>query len=635
MLSAHNYKFFILIFLLAILFSSCANIRYRTGNAYYDELLYADAAKKYEMIGNKSKYEDVIFKLGDCYRLTGNNNKALSVYQRIVVQKNCKPIDRFYYAEALMKAGRYKDAKNWFDSYLKNTNINDTRAQQLYKACDSLKVLYKDSALYVIQLMPFNANNVSSYSPAFFKDGLVFVSDRSSPTSKNYRSGWTGQKYVDLFYTENLEGDNWSMPQPFADGINSPYNEGPCIFNKDNNIIYFTRNSLDRGKPTVNAKLENNLKIYKGVLDNNTWKTIGELSFNNNNYSVFHPAIAQQGQSMYFASDMPWGYGGTDIYRVKFINGRWSKPENLGPEVNTMGNEAFPFIVGDSILFFASDGKFGFGGYDIFEAEIENDKWVHAVNLGSPVNSSADDFGLIIQKGGDKGYFASNRNSKTDRIYSFKKAPPQVSIIGTVTNFPENELIPNCKVKITSTNNVDTVIDGDSKGQFKFGLDLNQSYKFLVSDKAYYAAGFEVQTYGKKSSEIQEIPVALDHIILKKSKIYYKLKFETKTTVFKKTTQPALQELALVMKQNPQIKIEIVSHTDSRGDDKPNLTLTLSRANSLKDALVLMGIDGNRIATKAMGESVILNHCKNGKVCIEEEHEDNNRVEITVTSIDN
>ncbi|MBK8845172.1 MAG: OmpA family protein [Bacteroidetes bacterium] len=623
----------VLILILAVVFSNCNTIRYRSGVSYYNELAYTDAIKKFERVSDKNKYPDLIFKLGDCYRLTGNNNKSIATYGKIVTLKNCQAQHRLYYAESLMKAGRYKDAKNWFGSYLSNTSMNDPRAKELQAACDSIMLYHKDSELYIISEAPFNATNVNSYSAAFYKDGVVFVSDRPSAQSKNYRSPWTGQKYYDLYVTEPEDKGVWSIPVPFGDEINTPYNEGPCVFNKDFSIIYFTRNNYDKNKISKNNKDESILKIYKGILDNNTWKTTGELSFNATTYSSFHPAMASNGQTMYFASDMPWGYGGTDIYRVRFINGRWSKPENLGSQVNSLGNEAFPFIVGDSILYFSSTGHGGLGGFDIYSAELKEDKWAYTYNLGHPVNSAADDFAIIINKN-NEGYFTSNRNSKVDKIYSIKKLPPQISIAGKVTGFPDGEIIPQAIIRIYNNAGIDTTFAADAKGEFKYKLDLEMNYKVYVGDKSYYSAEFDISTLGKKSSEVLDVPVALDHIILNKPKINGKIRFETKSTIYRKTTNPALDDLANMLKQNPQIKIQITSYTDSRSDDKSNLKLTNERGIALKESLMRRGINAARVVTKGEGENKIINHCKNGIICIDEEHEDNNRVEITVLSFE-
>lgn len=619
---------------LVFIISSCASINYRNGNAAYEEFGYTEAMHKYEKVFEKQKYNDVPYKLADCYRMTGSHEKALALYSRLVKNKDCPNICKYYYAQELMKAGDYKNAKIWLESYSNGSNKQETRVDELAKACDSLAIFYRDSDLYKINILRFNASNINSFSPAYFKSGIVFVSDRYYSASKNLKSKWTGHKYYDLFYSKKTEAGNWLDPEPLPGNINGIFNEGPAVFNSDNNVIYFSRNSVEDNKLTKNAKDVNVIKIYKGVFENSEWKTVGELSFNNNDYSVSQPALSKDGNTIYFVSDMSWGYGGYDIYKVRYINGSWSKPENLGPEINTSGNEGFPFVIGDSILYFSSDAQIGLGGLDIFMAELKDDKWGNVQNMGYPINTSSDDFGLITDSKRKSGYYTSNRNGKVDRIYSYIKLPPRLSVSGAITSYPKLEPLSNAKVQIKDDNGLDTTIAANESGYFFFRLDLDNVYHFKFYTKDYYAEMYDISTFGKKASEEIDAPTALEFILLNIPKVNSKIVFEQKSIKLKRKNTKGLDELVDLMNKNPQLTIELISYTDSRGTDKDNLDLTTQRADFCRNYLIEKGINPSRVTAKGLGESKIKNHCTNGITCIDEEHEENNRIEVTIVSTD-
>ena len=620
--------------LAALLFSSCSSFRYRAGNAFMEEYAYADALKKYEKIGLPKKYPDIIFKLAECYRQTGNTTKALSAYGLVVNNRNCTPEDRFHYAEVLMKAGKYSEAKNWLNLYLRSASKADRRADVLILACDSFNLLYKDSALYIVKPLPFNVSNAASFSPAYYKEGIAFVSDRAGFGTKNLKSGWTGNRCYDIYTVNKNEKGEWNSPVPLPGNVNSLWNEGPAAFNRDFNAMFFTRNSIDNNKLTVNKKQINELKIYKAVLENKQWNTVGELSFSNIDYSVGHPTISSDGSTIYFVSDKPWGRGGTDIYRVRFINGRWSEPDILNANVNTTGDESFPFLLNDTTLYFASTGRFGFGGFDIYETIFSDDDWQPSRNLGYPVNTSSDDFGYISNAAQNEGYLTSNRNGKTDYIYNFIKLPPKITITGTITSFPGNMVLTTARVMITDSAGLNEAIYPDANGKFTYKLEINKNYWVSVTDKNYFSAIYPISTYNIKSSEVIDYPTALDPIQLNKAKINYKIKFDKKSVVFKKNAYRGLDDEIKLMRENPQIKIELNAYTDSRGGDKDNYDLTVARANACKDYMVRNGIDASRITATGFGETKLINQCKNNIMCIDEEHEENNRVEIKIISID-
>lgn len=612
------------IFLIAV---SCTSIRLRNANEYYDAYAFADAIKNYEKVLEKRMVPDAMIRLADCYRQTGNTVKSENLYSQVVRLPDALPVHQFYLAEAMIANGKYEQAKKPLDEYLR-VSRSDFRAQQMRISCDSIALFFSDTTLFEIQTLPLNKSGVNNFSPAFYRSGIVFVSDRGKPGGSSHMSSYTGKEYFDLFYAKKTERGNWLEPEILRGSINGPYNEGPAVFSNDFNTVFFTRNDYHGTTVNRNRKNYNNLKIYKGSFVGGEWNISFDLPFNNPEYTTAHPALSSNGLTLYFASDMPWGYGGMDIYASKFTNGNWSVARNLGSQINTNGNELFPFIQNDSVLYFSSDGHLGMGGLDIFQSVMNDEKWTQPENLGYPINSSRDDFGFIIEHTNTHGYFSSNRYNNTDKIFEFIRQEPVITITHRITNekFPQN-----ATVTFKLDNNKDTSIAFNSN-EISFSAQVNKKYAFRISAPGFYSVTDTVNTAGRTKSVNLIRRFQLKEVRNGETFRTYAIRFEKGSALFKGNSSQAVDSVASWLKLNPSIEIEVQVHTDARGNDKDNLQLSQKRAEYITDYLAIQGIHPRRLSAKGMGETRILNQCTNGILCLEEDHDVNNRVEVVITA---
>ncbi|OWY24717.1 hypothetical protein C7N43_14840 [Sphingobacteriales bacterium UPWRP_1] len=404
-----------LFFMLFLLAANCSNAfsqnLMKQANEYFERYEYTNAIDLYQQILKKDKNNaEALEKIAECYRLTSNYHKAESAYKKAAKYNPDQPILQFRYGQALMANRKYEEAIAVFEKYSELVPY-DSRGWQFTQSCKSIKKLQLDSGQYNITSLPINSKG-SDFSPSFFNDGLVFASGRNLSAFEQ-KDGWTGEAFLDLYYTEP-QAEGWTEPVVLPGKTNTPAHEGPATFNKFGTLMYFTR-SATKGESKKSGTV--NLKLYQAKWVNGKWTDVDELPFNSNDYSVGQPALSPEGKTLYFTSDMPNGYGGKDLYKSEYINGKWTAPQNLGRSINTEGDEMFPTVQSDGTLYFSSDGLGGVGGLDIFVAVNKNGAWI-VDNAGYPINSSMDDFGLILQPDKQKGYFSSNRpGSRKDDIY--------------------------------------------------------------------------------------------------------------------------------------------------------------------------------------------------------------------------
>jgi outer membrane protein OmpA-like peptidoglycan-associated protein len=626
-------KYYILILAAASLMSGCLSIRLRTANENYQQFAYAEAIKDYEWVLQKRKVDEAVPPLAESYRLTGNDIKAEYWYRRAVKLPDASPKWKLYLAEALMKNGKYAEARQYFAEYLE-LNRNDFKAQRLMASCDSVSQFYTDTTLYTIQPLRFNGLGEDNFSPAFYRSGIVFLSDKGYKGLSKSKSDWTGKRYLDLFYAERTDKGNWIDPEPLRGDVNGRFNEGPAVFTHDYQTIYFTRNNYISSKVEKNKKNVNVLKIYKAHTDGGSWKMDEPLAFNSEDYSICHPAVNSDGTVIYFASDIPWGYGGMDIYMVRWQGGNtWSQPVNLGPEVNTDGNEVFPFMQNDSTIYFASDGHIGMGGLDVFVAHKVNEEWKEVENLNAPVNSSHDDFGFIIDSLDHTGFFSTNRVAGNDKIFSFSKNQPHLAVNINITGSDLSSSSQPTEITVYTNGKKDTVLNVTGMGKINMKLSYNREYEFAFDNKEFYAQRVTLSTKGRRLSQNIPLDITLRKIDIGKPVIFRGIDFKKKEWQLKVESADSLEALVQLLETNPRLQVEIDSYTDSRGSDADNIRLTQKRADIVMQYLATRGIKPDRLSAKGMGEAKLLNKCVNNILCLEEDHQVNNRIEVVVKGI--
>jgi outer membrane protein OmpA-like peptidoglycan-associated protein/tetratricopeptide (TPR) repeat protein len=611
---------------------SCVSVRLRTANENYKQSAYAPAAEDYEYVLTKRQDRDAIINVADCYYQMGNSYKAEFWYRRAVKLPDAKTEWNYFLGESLIKNGKYEEAKTYLSTYCE-LNKADYRAQNMLASCDSVSIYYRDTTLFTITPLRYNAPGINVLSPSFYRSGIVFLSDMNYKGLSKTLSDWTGKRYLDLFFAKKTDRGNWLDPEPLRGSVNGRFNEGPVAFTHDFNTMYFTRNNYLSNKVEKNKRNDNVLKIFRADFVNGEWSIVGDINMTNGDYSVGHPTLNSTGDVMFFVSNMPWGYGGTDIYSSRKVGNSWSEPVNIGKGINTDGNEMFPFLYNDSTLYFASDGRGGLGGLDIFESKFKNGDWSTPFNMGAPVNSPQDDFSFIIDSTGLNGYFTSGRGSGNDKIFSFLMNPPRLLVNVKISDQQSHALVAGATLSVVKDGKVFRSVTSDGSGYLKVLVEPGHNYDFICDHHDFYLRKASVSTEGKRFSDTLAVSIDLKKIVLNKPFVWYGIAFKKKDFQIKTSANEALDLLLNLLKENPRLEVEIGSYTDSRGTDADNLRLTQSRADFVVKYLTDRGLNPSRFTAKGYGESKLLNNCVNGLLCIEEEHETNNRIEITVKSI--
>lgn len=638
-------------------FSSCAKQYLMKGNKSYDALAYNNAITYYEKYLTLKTSNEVKIKLANSYRLVNNYKKAEPLYAEIVNYPEAEQKEMFNYAKVLMNEGRYDDAKVWLTKYLK-IKSDDMSAEMLLVSCNNVNKLKEDTTLFTLKEVHI-PDVATAFGGVKYGDGIVFTADKEIKNSAK-KSGWTGRSYYDLYYSKKGSDGNWESPQMLKGEINGEYHEGAATFNKEGNVVYFTRsNYFTKHKLAKNSRNESNLKIFRAELVNGSWTHVEELPFNSDDYSCGHPTLSADEKTLYFISDMPGGIGGTDIYRTTLMEGTdipplaitgpasesiaekiysnstWSKPENLGTSVNTPGNEMFPSIAADGTLYFSSDANNNLGGLDVFATTCSATKCLAPENLGYPLNSSKDDFNYNINSDNKTGYVTSNREGD-DKIYDVTKNDPTFILTGTVTLKEDNSPIEGAIIEHVNaeTNTVDRATT-DKFGKYSLKLSTNSEYNTRSLKEGYFTLSNPVKTStkGKKKSETFTANFILDKLVIEKPIVMENIYYDFDKWFIRPDAALELDKLVTILKDNPKISIELGSHCDSRGADKYNLVLSDKRAQAAVEYIITRGIDSKRMKWKGYGETKHVNGCTNGVECTEEEHQKNRRTEFKVTKI--
>lgn len=614
---------------------------------YFKDFAYIDAVDLYEYAyTKKSNNAYVIRRIAECYRNIGKTEKVELWLNKLIERGEQKAEDIYNYSQALKSNGKYSEAQVWLEKYAK-LRPDDGRVNMQVSLLEYIKFLKRDSTRFKVMQSGISTGS-SEFGPAYYKDNVVFASNRGTSLLVNRKSRWDGKPFLDLYISRIDEGGNLVSAKRFAPKIKSKYHEGPVAFNQSGTTMFLTRNNIFNGKVKTSKDGVNNLKIYVAKQVDEKWQVRYGLPFNSDEYSVGHASIDKSGQTLYFTSDMPGGFGGADIYFSVYSNGRWSEPFNLGPKVNTEGDEMFPFISYDGVLYFASDGHGGLGGLDIYMATPERGVFSRIENLGHPVNSSKDDFGLVINTEGSEGYFSSNRLSGRgqDDIYHVKIERVPIIIKGIIRDRITEEEVPEAKIILVDAEGKELQTEySKSDGLFEFIVDRGHEYTIKVEKTDYKSNERPISTKAlRPNSEVfteifieqdlemvddSELPEPLmieqeDGEDLQVLMLEY-INYDLNKTDIRDDAAKVLDELAALLHEYPDLEIRLESHTDSRGSDEYNLLLSKRRARAAFEYLVSKGIDPMRVRYEGFGETQLINDCDDGVDCSEEEHEVNRR----------
>jgi outer membrane protein OmpA-like peptidoglycan-associated protein/tetratricopeptide (TPR) repeat protein len=635
-------------FLSFILCTSYAqNGTLKKANKQYDKFAFIDAAKTYERLAEKGyKSADIFLKLGNSYYFNANFEKAAKWYGELFALKGeVDPEYYFRYSQSLKSIGQYTKADEMMVLFHKKAD-KDSRCKIFNSKQNYLEIIKANSGRYKIEDAGINSK-YSDYGSTFLGKKIVFTSSRDTGHFAQRKHKWTNQYFTNIYIADTLEDGSFAKPVKFDSSINSKFHEATPVFTKDGKTMYFTRNNFNNGKKGKDTDLITLLKIYKAILVNNRWVNAAELPFNSDNYSTAHPVLSPDEKTMYFASDMPGTHGQSDLWKVKINdNGSFGVPENLGPEINTEGKETFPFLSNENELYFASDGHPGLGGLDIFVSKMNvTGGFDDPINIGAPANSPQDDFAYIIDSKTRKGFLTSNREGGNgyDDIYKFletKKLICEQVLSGIVTDMVTNEILSETKVSLFDNKfNKIKETQTDAKGFYSFDLECGKSY-FVRAEKELYDTEelkITIPSISGKTDlpiplEKKIIPIKLNDDLAKtfSLKIIY---FDLDKWNIRPDAALELEKILDIMNQNPSIKIDVRSHTDSRQTYKYNEQLSDRRAKSTISWLIKNGIKADRLTGKGFGETQLVNKCANGVKCTEKEHQENRRSEFIVSSL--
>ncbi len=641
------------------------------GNNYFKKAEYYQALQLYLEAQNDGEKldSDVLIKVGKCYYELNNIERALTTLIEVEDKLSTKE-DYLIYAQVYHRSGLYakedRGAIFWYEKALK-AGANPVQVNELIKSCE-WAAAHIDNEPYRVNPSPIFTSG-QSFGIQYYKNGVVY-SSASEEGSKNVDR--QGKSFLNLYYSD-LVNDEIQDGRLFSKSLVSPYHIGAISFTSDFRTMYFTKVVRVKGG-------QSRLKLFKVNYEGNDWGKEIELPFINDNYDYGHPAVSPDDKFLYFVSNMEGGKGGKDIYRVERLRGgMYGKVKNLGPEVNTYGDEVFPFVSKDNVLYFSSDGHYGFGGLDIFRADYIDGSWKNVNNMLMPFNSVADDFAYVVNpKNAEKGFLSSSRTETGDDVIftvefiGQEEEPiaeielPEKGDEIVLQDLPEEKPIVqeetkvdlsaypgvfSAKVKSTYNNlaakgvKVDIIDDVTGK-VIASGISDDKGVFNIVIPDEYRKEGQEFELVFSKDGEfnskrmilnIMELadlnsnglsltPIFNDEVLddISGMVLYYvgmELTEESKKT---------LDRLATYLQSNPQIVVKLNSHTDARGSKLDNLFNSQRMGEKVEGMLMKKGVDGESTIPRGYGERYIVNKCKRGVLCSNKEQLKNRRIEVVV-----
>lgn len=596
--------FFTVIFSLAFMVA-CKSAKLVDAEAAYARGEYFDAQKIYKKVYNKlTKREErplrgeVAFKLGLCYDKLNMGARASAAFQNAIRYEYPDSMAYFYLGRSLQMEGKYAPAIQAYEDFM-TFRPGDPLSLEGIRGCRmALLAKEKPKTRYIVK----NAKNFNSsradYAPMFLDrsgDQIYFTTHNEKVTGEN-KSGINGLKGGDIYFSRKNEMGQWLRPEPVEGEVNTESDEGIISFSPDGQVMYFTKASRSE---TSNSTVE----IYTSRRSDATWSAPEKFVIVRDSVTATgHPAVSSNGKYLYFTSDMPGGYGGLDIWRID-INDRVGTLINMGPQINTAGDEMFPYSRTDSLFYFSSNGHPGFGGLDIFRAKLNEtgDYW-SVENMNLPINSAGDDFGITFGAG-EYGYFSSNRGDARgyDHIYSFELPDLKITISGYVLDKDEDP-VPGAVIRIVGDDGSNQREIARDDGSFKFNLGRGVKYVMKAGAPGY----LNVKQEFESDIAEEDADYGIDFILaaINKPQVVENIFYDFDKATLRPESKEALDELVIMLNENPHVSIEMGSHTDRKGSDEYNIALSERRAQSVIDYLIKAGIDEERLSPKGYGESV-------------------------------
>ncbi|HUV01064.1 MAG TPA: OmpA family protein [Bacteroidales bacterium] len=562
---------------------------------YYDAIdLFKNSYSRTKKT-DKSGRTELIYMIAECYRMTNDPRNAETWYRLAARSSFSKPEAQYLLAISLKKNAKYAPAIEEMKKY-KQIAPSDARADQEIRACELALEWQRNPEAYRIEELKDLNSKESDFSPAYGRDdfGVVYFTSSRDDAQGSKTHGATGQGFTDIFESRLDKKSKWSTPVPVSN-INSEFEDGTPSLSSDFREIYFTR--CEAGK----RETKGCVIMYSRSAGEN-WSKPENMGILPDTVVAAHPAISSDGLTLYFVSDIAGGFGLKDIYVVTKSGGTWSAPRNAGPEINTSGDELFPFVKEDGTLYFASDGHIGMGGLDIFKATPQPDgSWI-IQNMKSPINSSSDDFGIVFETVNERGIFSSTRKGRgNDDLYSFEMPPLRFNITGLVKDEKTDSPITGSVVQLIASDGSNLQAETGATGDFRFALKPDVDYIFLASKRGYLNGKEKQTTKGQEKSRDYMVTLLLTPIDnpIELPNIFYDFgKWDLRPE-----SMVSLDKLVETLNDNPNVTIELMSHTDSRDTEEYNQDLSQKRAQSVVQYLIEKGIEQERLSPKGYGES--------------------------------
>ena len=564
---------------------------------------YYDAANQYKQAYRKTPAKErdargkIALKMARCYDKVNQHTAAIAAYRNAIRYKQAMIPDRLQYARLLLKNAEYKNAVEEFKIVL-DSLPNDELAKNGLISAQKAPTWKQEGSRYTVKKMDIFNSRRADYSPMLLGDQfdyLYFTSTRNEAQGDEL-SGITGTKPGDIFFSQKDDKGKWSRPEVVNGGVNTDYDEGACAFTPDGKTMYLTQCATDPSYPRY-------AQIMKSSRSDAAWGKASEVKFSNDTLSSYaHPAISPDNEWLYFCSDMPGGKGGLDIWRIRLTSNGFGGVENIGEPVNTAGDEMFPAFRPNGDLYFSSNGHPGMGGLDIFIAKVDpNTKKYVLEHPGYPLNSQADDFGMTFEGPYNRGYFCSNRGNGRgwDHIFSFENPEIVQAIKGWVYEIDGYEL-PAAQVHLVGDDGTNTKLSVLSDGSFTYVVTPGVKYVMLATCKGYLNHKEELKVEKSDESEeyVLQFPLASITAPVLIDNIFYDF---DKATLRPESTQ-ALDELVVLLNENPNVTIELSAHCDYKGSAAYNKGLAQRRAESVVNYLIEHGIAQDRLSPVGYGK---------------------------------
>ncbi|MCV6631551.1 MAG: OmpA family protein [Flavobacteriaceae bacterium] len=631
--------FVVLLFFLVAHAAKAQAYLQKRADYFYGQFEFAKAIEAYQkMVVADIQSSHAHKRLADCHMYLRDYKRAIPHLNAIIDSPDIEVEYYFKYAMALQSAGDSKTAKSYFLKYKKYAK-NDSRVKRFLKDGDLANVAFNSRERYEIWPVDFNSPQ-SDFGAFVYENKLYFSSAREESQGDIY--GWNGESWLDIFYV-NTEG-NTKQAVPVLGNINTKLHESSLVYTADSTVVYFTRNNYYRNKERNSKSNENLLKIYRAKWTRDGWVVNKSLPINSDHYSTGHPFVSPDGKRLYYTSNRPGGYGGTDIYYSELgSRGKIGRSINVGPKINTEGDEMFPFINAEGTLFFSSDGHLGYGQLDVFAAITNNKKEVvSVVNQGQPLNSTADDFAYYSYDNGLRGYVSSNREGGMggDDIYHFKFVP-SLMMEGYVSDAINDKVLDSVEVSLFELGKSKPInfMTTGKNGYFSFFIDRRKSYNLEAIRRTHPIKVVYFNTHqvsdreNRLRKDFQLEPVLNVKVLADLDKIYFDF---NKSNIRPDAAKELDKVVKLMIETYPEMVIRLESHTDPIGSHSYNDALSQRRAASTYNYLIKQGIDASRILSyKGFGKRKPINDCTSKKDCSDEELELNRRTEFPIVKLTN